>query len=105
MKDYKSELYVYRRPYLDKFLKAVSKLGTVSLFTASMKSYADQIVDDIDPKGIIKKRYYRDHCKTDKNGNILKDMAQITTNKQKLVIIDDGILTYNMYKSKKLITP
>lgn len=43
------------------------------------------------------------NCKIDKDGNILKTMDQITTENKKLVIIDDGILTFQMYKSKILI--
>jgi TFIIF-interacting CTD phosphatase-like protein len=34
-------------------------LGEVYLFTASTKTYSDPIIDEIDPKGIIKKRFYR----------------------------------------------
>ena len=30
------------------------------LYTASLKEYADPIVDHIDPKGLIGQRYYRE---------------------------------------------
>lgn len=53
-------MYVYKRPHLEEFLKKISKLGHVSVFTASVQKYADPIIDLIDPKGIIKKRYYRE---------------------------------------------
>jgi len=35
-------------------------MGEVYLFTASTKTYADPIIDEIDPKGYIKQRFYRD---------------------------------------------
>lgn len=53
-------MYIYKRPYLDEFLMKVAKFGTVCIFTASVQKYADPIIDIIDPKGIIKKRYYRE---------------------------------------------
>jgi len=50
---------VFKRPFLDKFLKNVSKNGSLTLFTASMQSYADAILEAIDPDRLIKTRYYR----------------------------------------------
>jgi TFIIF-interacting CTD phosphatase-like protein len=35
-------------------------LGTINVYTASTKQYADPIIDEIDPKGIIKGRFYRE---------------------------------------------
>ena len=37
------------RPHLDKFLKSMSEMGQLHLFTAATKSYADPIIDKIDP--------------------------------------------------------
>ena len=34
-KEQNKNIYVYKRPYLNKFLKRCSELGTVSVFTAS----------------------------------------------------------------------
>lgn len=39
----------------------------------------------------------------DKAGNMLKNMDIVSKDFKKLVIIDDGDLTYNMYKSKALL--
>lgn len=39
---------------------SIAKLGKVSVFTASVKRYADPIIDEIDPKNIIKRRFYRE---------------------------------------------
>jgi len=35
-------------------------MGEIFLFTASTAQYADPIIDEIDPKGFIKKRFYRE---------------------------------------------
>lgn len=54
-----NKIYVFKRPFLDKFLKNVSKHGTLTLFTAGMQSYADAILEVIDPEKLIKTKYYR----------------------------------------------
>lgn len=38
-------MYVYKRPHLASFLNQIAKMGTVSVFTASVKAYADPIID------------------------------------------------------------
>jgi len=35
-------------------------MGDLMLFTAATREYADPIIDQIDPKGFIKDRYYRE---------------------------------------------
>ncbi len=41
------------RPYLSRFLKNVSKSWELVVFTASIKDYADKILDEIDPHGYV----------------------------------------------------
>jgi len=52
--------YVYKRPYLDYFLKSVSVLGRVIIFTASKESYATQVIANIGQETEIVGAYYRD---------------------------------------------
>jgi len=55
--------YVYKRPYVDSFLKKVSEWYKVVVFTASLKEYADPVIDYLDPeKKIFSKRYFREVC-------------------------------------------
>lgn len=44
-------------------MKELACVGEVFLFTASTKPYADPIIDEIDPLGVIKHRFYRDVSK------------------------------------------
>ena len=55
------------------------------VFTASLKEYADKIIDWIDPKGYIKKRFYRDVINVfysslaqEKMGFIIKILLKLT---------------------------
>lgn len=52
--------YVKVRPYVREFLRKMSRLFELVVFTAALKEYADKIIDFIDPEGYIKRRFYRD---------------------------------------------
>jgi len=78
-------------------------MGEIYLFTASTAQYADPIIDEIDPKGFIKKRFYREHCKQDKEGVLLKPMEIITKNKKKLIIIEDSKEVYKQYNNNTIL--
>lgn len=51
--------YVNVRPYAKELLKRLSKNFDIIVFTAGNKSYADPILNHIDPEGIIQHRLYR----------------------------------------------
>ena len=46
-------IYVYKRPYLDNFLRNLQLFSDVHLFTASNREYANQIIAIIDPNASI----------------------------------------------------
>lgn len=54
---------IYIRPFLHQFLDEMKKYYKLVLFTASVKSYADQVLNIIDPKNeYFVHRLYRDSC-------------------------------------------
>ena len=57
-----SNIYVYKRPGVDMFLRRLSKLFEITIFTASIQKYADAIMDKLDYSGYCKHRLYREHC-------------------------------------------
>ena len=77
--------YVNTRPYLRRFLAAVAKWYDVVIFTASMRDYADRVIDKIDLMGVVQQRYYRESCKNfsepDESVKHIKDMAIIRQDK------------------------
>lgn len=51
--------YLIKRPFLEHFLEGLSKFFTLMVFTSSQQEYADTILNRIDYKRNIKKRFYR----------------------------------------------
>ncbi|XP_047044045.1 CTD small phosphatase-like protein 2 [Lolium rigidum] len=83
-----STVYVKKRPYVDAFLKKVAEMFDIVVFTASISSYADQLLDILDPGRLISRRYYRDSCLS-LGGKYLKDLTIIEANLMKVAIIDN----------------
>ncbi|KAK1698787.1 hypothetical protein QYE76_015484 [Lolium multiflorum] len=83
-----STVYVKKRPYVDAFLKKVAEMFDIVVFTASISSYADQLLDILDPGRLISGRYYRDSCLS-LGGKYLKDLTIIEANLMKVAIIDN----------------
>lgn len=65
------------RPYCREFLSQLSEIAEVIIFTASAASYADVILDHLDPEHkMIAHRLYRQHCTLEK-GYFLKDLRVV----------------------------
>lgn len=80
--------YVVTRPYLDYFLRKLSKSFEIVVFTAANSEYADAILNEFDKKKYIAYRLYRQHL-TKHNGISIKDLELIGRDLNRTVIIDD----------------
>ena len=68
------------RPRCKEFLTELAKTAEVIIFTASSASYADVILDYLDPeKKLIEHRLYRNHCTLEK-GFYVKDLRVVNRN-------------------------
>ncbi|OMO65459.1 NLI interacting factor [Corchorus olitorius] len=87
--------YVRKRPGVDFFLEEISKKYEVVVFTAGLKQYASQVLDKLDPKGLISYRLYRDSCK-EMEGKYVKDLSEMGRDLGKVVIVDDNPNAYSL---------
>ncbi|SGZ52012.1 CIC11C00000002338 [Sungouiella intermedia] len=102
--------YVYKRPFCDFFLKEISRWFELQIFTASVKEYADPIIDWLESeivdhklagksgaKSIFTKRYYRGDCTYRQGVGYIKDLSQFVAKEEDLknvVILDNSPVSY-----------
>jgi len=94
----KSVVYhVYKRPWVDLFLKKVAAWYTVVIFTASMREYADPVIDWLDNEcGIINGRYFRESCQL-VNGSYVKDLSKVKGDLTRVCLIDNSPASYSYH--------
>lgn len=86
-------IHVLKRPYIDEFLKEMSKIYEIVFYTASVKEYANIVIDYIDPENIGSARLFREHCKQIE-GSFVKDLESIGRDLKKTIILDNSPIAY-----------
>lgn len=88
--------YVLKRPGLDELLTELANKYELVLFTASMKEYADAVLDRIDPHRAIRYRLFRDSC-TEISGKFVKDLSLLGRDLKRVIIVDDNPNAYMLH--------
>jgi RNA polymerase II subunit A small phosphatase-like protein len=90
-----ARVQVLKRPGVDQFLKEMSTLYELVIFTASVSEYANRLLDKLDPQHLIAHRLYRNHCTyTDKG--FVKDLSLIGRDPKTTIIIDNAPISYSL---------
>lgn len=94
----RSTLYhVYKRPFVDYFLRVVSGWYTLVIFTASMQEYADPVIDWLDAgRGILGRRLFRESCTQLPNGSYTKDLSIVEQDLARVCLIDNSPICYSV---------
>ena len=56
------EVYVLKRPFMDRFMAEVGARFEVVVFTASLSKYADPLLDLLDKDKVVRWRLFRCEC-------------------------------------------
>ncbi|GAA5878006.1 hypothetical protein JCM3774_005977 [Rhodotorula dairenensis] len=96
--DGRSTVYtVYKRPWVDFFLRKVSSWYTVVIFTASLPEYADPVIDWLDGGdgrgGMIGARLFRSDCVA-RNGSYMKDLSVVEPDLSRVCLVDNSPASY-----------
>lgn len=93
----KINVYIKVRPWAEEFLRHVSTLFEVCVFTASLAPYADKVVDYLDPTGQrVHHRLYREHC-TNVDGTYVKDLNLMGRRIERVAIVDNSPVAYSFH--------
>mmetsp|Transcript_2880 Transcript_2880/g.3934 ORF Transcript_2880/g.3934 Transcript_2880/m.3934 type:complete len:207 (+) Transcript_2880:1975-2595(+) len=84
------------RPYLMQCLQEANKMFQVIVFTASHQTYADAILDYVDPeRELFQYRMYRQHCVQTPEGYYVKDLRIIANRRMEdMVIVDNSVYSF-----------
>ena len=93
-KEYKVGVFI--RKGAKEFLTEVSKYFVVGIFTASVKAYADAVIDYLDPnKNLIKFRLYRNNCINLNDKIFVKDLRIIKgIDIKDIILLDNSIYSF-----------
>ena len=80
----------HQRPGLEGFLESVAALFEIVIFTAGLEQYASPLIDQLDPKGLVGHRLYRQHTRRIGNHSmIIKDLATLNRPLSRTVMVDN----------------
>lgn len=68
----------------------MTKFYEVVIFTASMSSYASQVIDELDSNDYEFYKFYREHCWYLKESNLyVKDLSRFGRELSDMIIVDN----------------
>uniref|UniRef100_M4C3X0 FCP1 homology domain-containing protein n=1 Tax=Hyaloperonospora arabidopsidis (strain Emoy2) TaxID=559515 RepID=M4C3X0_HYAAE len=86
-------VYMCKRPGVKEFLSEMSKCYEIVVYTASLRKYADPLLDEIDSEGVIRYRLYHEHCVQCKGGYV-KDLSTLNRSLSQTIIVDNAPMSY-----------
>ncbi|KAL4585751.1 hypothetical protein LXL04_010376 [Taraxacum kok-saghyz] len=90
------DFYVLKRPFVDEFLQFLSTNNyEIVVFTAGIEQYASLVLNNLDWRGLISHRLYRNSCK-EFEGRFVKDLSDLGRDLKKAVIVDDNPNSYSL---------
>ena len=95
------DINVYKRPFLNKFLKEMKKIFIIYVFTASIEKYAKPLLDQLDTHNCITKKLYRESC-TLSEGKYIKDLKSLNLKLNDVIILDNNPWSYKYNKKNGL---
>jgi len=96
---YLHEIFVCKRPGVEEFLKKVSELYEVVVFTASLEKYANPVIDILDPQGLCAWRLFRESCTQvliQGTMNYVKDLSRLGRDIRHVIIVDNSPIAYSL---------
>jgi Dullard-like phosphatase family protein len=96
-----NDIYVFKRPGVDMFLKRLSRYYELVIFTASIDKYADPVIDALDTSNLCRHRLYREHC-TFMYNVFIKDLKRLGRNMEDILILDNSPISYLFQKQNAL---
>ena len=87
---------IFIRPGLFEFLHNISQIFEIFIFTASIREYADAILNQLDPENkYFKFRFYRNDCLNVNNKIFIKDLRIFQNrNQENIIMVDNSLYSF-----------
>lgn len=95
---------VAKRPGAEAFLAYMAQFYEIVVFTSNLNSYADPILDKLDPNVYVAHRLYRAETHY-KNGVHIKDLSHLNRALERVVVIDRDEKQVAMHSENAIIIP
>ena len=79
----------YKRPLLDKFLDEVFEIFEVVFYTPAVASYANKVIDQLDPNRFAAGRLFRESCIIQEE-HYIKDIERLGRDLESVIILDSN---------------
>jgi len=93
VEDVPMEVHVMKRPGVENFIRRMSELYEVIIFTASLPEYAKPLMKALDPEGKVDYQLYREHC-TPHNNVLVKDLSRLGRSMKDVIIVDNSEIAF-----------
>ena len=74
------------------------------VMTAGTREYAEPLLDELDPYGLLKGRFYRDDC-IFHEGHFLKDLTLVDSNPKRVVLVDNNPASFVLCPANGIPVP
>ena len=96
------DVYVLKRPYIKEFLNKMNKIFTLYIFTASIKEYANPLLQKLDKHKLISKKLFRENCTLSQDNKYIKDLSILNENLKNVILLDNNPNSYRFNKCNGL---
>lgn len=81
------------RPGAQEFIKKMSTLYEIVIFTASVEAYAMPLMKQLDPENIATGIFWRDHC-SQQSAMYVKDLSKLGRRLEDVILLDNSPNSY-----------
>lgn len=93
-----------KRPGVEKFLRDMSRVYEVVIFTSNIAGTSEPIIFALDKEGAVSHRLYREATKF-MDGAHVKDLSALNRDLRKVIIIDDDPKAFQLQPSNAIRVP
>jgi len=93
--------HIIKRPFVDLFIDTVCEWFEVMIFTASLRTYANPVIDKLGKRQRVWRRLFRESC-MNTGGSYVKDLSLVQKNLSQVIIIDNSPVAYSLNKENAI---